>query len=108
MGKKSNSITIPFGDAENNTVNIAQSAPDIRTIEYPEGHTLGSEIIIRGNEFGVEPKHNIVSFGGTELYPSSANSRGTELRVRIPKDAKEWKSDRIEKNSKSPVISRFV
>jgi hypothetical protein len=26
--------------------------------------------------------------GGTELYPSSANSRGTELRVRIPKDAK--------------------
>jgi hypothetical protein len=87
-GKKSNSITIPFGDAENNTVNIAQSAPDIRTIEYPEGHTLGSEIIIRGNEFGVEPKHNIVSFGGTELYPSSANSRGTELRVRIPKDAK--------------------
>lgn len=84
-GKSSNSLVLPFGDVKNNTVNIVRSAPEIRTIEYPAGHLPGSEIIIRGNEFGVQEKHNIITIGGKEVYPSSANSRGTELRVKIPK-----------------------
>lgn len=81
-GVKSNEIEIPFGSRKNN---VAQAAPTITRIEYPEGYTPGSKILIYGYQFGKQVKLNRLYFGDEEMEIVSVNKKGTYMEAILPK-----------------------
>ncbi|QQS59619.1 hypothetical protein IPN35_01915 [Candidatus Peregrinibacteria bacterium] len=83
-GKKSNEVDILFGMNEQK---VSYAKPIITSVEYPEGHLPGSQVILRGGGFGIKTIYNIISFAGKAITPESTNSRGTELSFRIPEGA---------------------
>ncbi len=84
-GKKSNTVSVPFGATE---AKVAYAAPRIVRIDYLEGHLPGDSIKIHGSGFSQTFNQNLLTIGGKKVDIDSVNKDGTVIEFVIPSDMK--------------------